>query len=40
MLTADGPLDARLHVVCYSLRGEARRIISFRKANNREEAEL
>ena len=35
--TAVGPLDARLHVVCYCLRGEARRIISFRKANKREE---
>ncbi len=33
---AVGPLDARLHVVCYCIRGEARRIISFRKANKRE----
>jgi uncharacterized DUF497 family protein len=35
--TAVGPLDARLHVVCYCISGEARRIISFRKANKREE---
>ena len=31
------PLRGRLHVVCYCLRGDARRIISFRKANKREE---
>jgi uncharacterized protein len=31
-------LDGRLHVVCYTWRGEVRRIISFRKANKREVA--
>ncbi len=34
---AVAPLAARLHVVCYCVRGDARRIISFRKANKREE---
>jgi len=32
-----GPMQGRLHVVCYCIRGEARRIISFRKANKNEE---
>ena len=31
------PMGGRLYVVCYLIRGEARRIISFRKANEREE---
>ena len=31
------PRQGRLHVVCYCIRGDARRIISFRKANTREE---
>ncbi|MGB3580497.1 MAG: BrnT family toxin [Roseiarcus sp.] len=31
------PMSARLYVVCYCVRGDARRIISFRKANQREE---
>ncbi len=31
------PMNGRLHVVCYVIRGEKRRIISFRKANRREE---
>jgi uncharacterized protein len=30
-------MQGRLHVVCYCRRGEARRIISFRKANKKEE---
>jgi uncharacterized protein len=30
-------VSGRLHVVCYCIRGDARRIISFRKANKREE---
>ena len=30
-------MNGRLHVVCYCIRGEAFRIISFRKANRREE---
>ncbi len=30
-------LDGRLHVACFSIRGDAFRIISFRKANKREE---
>ncbi len=34
---ASGFLDGRLHVVVYSRRGTYRRIISFRKANRREE---
>jgi uncharacterized protein len=36
-LLAFAPMNERLHVVCYSVRGDARRIISFRKANKREE---
>ncbi len=31
------PKSRRLYVVCYCIRGDARRIISFRKANKREE---
>jgi uncharacterized DUF497 family protein len=31
------PMSGRLYAVCYCIRGEARRIISFRKANRREE---
>ena len=31
------PLGDRLYVVCYTWRGRKRRIISFRKANKREE---
>ena len=31
------PMSGRLYVVCYCIRGDARRIISFRKANKREE---
>jgi uncharacterized protein len=31
------PMSGRLYVVCYCIRGDARRIISFRKANGREE---
>jgi uncharacterized protein len=34
---AFAPMNGRLHVVCYCIRGEAFRIISFRKANRREE---
>jgi uncharacterized protein len=34
---AFAPLSGRLHVVCYCLRGGKRRIISFRRANRREE---
>ncbi|RBP06257.1 hypothetical protein DFR50_13235 [Roseiarcus fermentans] len=30
------PIERRLHVVCYTMRGAAFRIISFRKANSRE----
>jgi uncharacterized protein len=36
-LIAFAPLRGRLYAVCYVQRGEARRIISFRKANKREE---
>jgi uncharacterized protein len=31
------PMSGRLYAVCYCIRGDARRIISFRKANKREE---
>jgi uncharacterized DUF497 family protein len=31
------PMTGRLYAVCYCLRNDARRIISFRKANRREE---
>ena len=34
---AFAPLNGRLHVVCYCNRGEARRIISFRRARKKEE---
>jgi uncharacterized DUF497 family protein len=34
---ATGPIDGRLYVVCFVYRGGKRRIISFRKANKREE---
>lgn len=36
-LLAFAPMRGRLHVVCYCIRGGARRIISFRRANAREE---
>ena len=36
-LIAFTPLRGRLYAVCYVLRGQVRRIISFRKANKREE---
>ncbi len=36
-LIAFAQLQGRLHVVCYVRRGQFRRIISFRKANKREE---
>ena len=34
---AFAPMQGRLHVVCFCTRGDAFRIISFRKANRREE---
>ncbi len=34
---AYAPMHGRLHVVCFCIRGDAFRIISFRKANRREE---
>ena len=34
---AFAPMQGRLYAVCYVLRGKKRRIISFRKANKREE---
>ena len=34
---AYAPIRGRIHVVCFCLRGDAFRIISFRKANHREE---
>jgi uncharacterized DUF497 family protein len=34
---AMAPMRGRLYVICYQLRGRKRRIISFRKANRREE---
>jgi uncharacterized protein len=34
---AYAPMQGRLHVVCFCIRGDAFRIISFRKANRREE---
>lgn len=36
-IIALAPMQGRLHVVCYVMRGPVRRIISFRKANRREE---
>lgn len=35
---AHGPVEGRLYVVVYTLRGASTRIISFRKANRREQA--
>ena len=37
-LIAHGPVDGRLYVLVYTLRGDATRLISFRKANRREQA--
>jgi uncharacterized protein len=34
---AYAPIRGRLHVICFCIRGAAFRIISFRKANDREE---
>jgi uncharacterized DUF497 family protein len=34
---AFAPMQGRLYAVCYVLRGQVRRIVSFRKANKREE---
>jgi uncharacterized protein len=34
---AYAPMQGRLHVVCLCIRGDAFRVISFRKANRREE---
>ena len=34
---AFAPMQGRLHVVCFCIRGDAFRIISLRKANRREE---
>ena len=36
-VTAWVPMQGRLYAVCFTQRGRAIRIISFRKANNREE---
>jgi uncharacterized DUF497 family protein len=36
-LIAFAPMRGRLYTVCYVLRGQVRRIVSFRKANKREE---
>ncbi len=36
-ITAFAPMEGRLYVVCFSVRAGAYRIISFRKANRREE---
>lgn len=36
-ITAYVPLQGRLHVVVYTMRGQALHVISFRKANHREE---
>ena len=36
-IVALAPMQGRLYVVCYVMRGQVRRIISFRKANKREE---
>lgn len=36
-IVALAPMEGRLYVVCYVMRGQVRRIISFRKANKREE---
>ena len=37
-MIAYGPIMGRLHAVTFTRRGEAYRIISLRKANNREQA--
>jgi uncharacterized DUF497 family protein len=37
-IVAFGPIDGRLHVAVYTKRGDARRIISLRRANRREQA--
>jgi len=34
---ASAPMQGRLHVVCYCVRGDAFRIIPFRRVNRREE---
>ena len=34
---AFAPMQGRLHVACFSIRGDVFRIISFRKTNTREE---
>lgn len=36
-MVALAPMQGRLYVVCYVMRDQVRRIISFRKANKREE---
>jgi uncharacterized DUF497 family protein len=36
-MIALAPMQGRLYVVCYVMRGQVRRIISFRRANKREE---
>ncbi len=36
-LIAFAPMRGRLYAVCYVRRGRVRRIVSFRKANKREE---
>jgi uncharacterized protein len=38
-ILAFAPIDGRLHAAIYTIRGDARRIISLRKANRREQAE-
>ena len=35
---AHGPVEGRLYAIVYTLRDEATRIVSFRKANRREQA--
>jgi uncharacterized DUF497 family protein len=35
--TAAAPMNGRLHVVAYCIRGDKRWIVSFRRANEREE---
>lgn len=37
-LIAHGPVDGRLYALVYTLRGDATRLISFRKADRREQA--
>lgn len=36
-LVSTGYLDGRLHVLCWTLRGDRIRVISLRKANDREQ---